>query len=118
MKRHCLFLCLVFVAAAFAADVARTEAALVGGWTPITNLSDPHVQEIASYAVREYNHRSNANLKLQRLVKGEKQVVSGIKYRLVLAVKEGGSDKKYQAVVWEKAWEHFRKLISFKPWTG
>uniref|UniRef100_A0A2P2JJF2 Cysteine proteinase inhibitor n=1 Tax=Rhizophora mucronata TaxID=61149 RepID=A0A2P2JJF2_RHIMU len=116
MKRNCLLRCLVFIAAVAVSAVDLTEAALVGGWKPIRDLNDPHVQDIGSYAVGAYNKRSNADLKFQRAVKGETQVVSGMNYRLVLAVKDGGADKQYQAVVWEKAWEHFRNLTSFKPW--
>ncbi|KDP21894.1 hypothetical protein JCGZ_03032 [Jatropha curcas] len=111
MSRHCLLLCFLFVVSGAAV------AALVGGWQPIKNLNDPHVVEIANYAVGEYNKRSTANLKLGKVVKGETQVVAGTNYRLVLEV-NGGASKDYEAVVWEKTWENFKNLTSFKPVTA
>ncbi|TYI23699.1 hypothetical protein ES332_A06G182800v1 [Gossypium tomentosum] len=86
---------------------------LFGGRTPIKDIKDPHVMEIAEFAVDEYNKQSNSSLILQKVVKGETQVVAGINYRLVLKAKNGSMAKKYQAVVWEKSWLNFRNLTSF-----
>ncbi|KAL5575893.1 hypothetical protein UlMin_017592 [Ulmus minor] len=86
---------------------------LAGGWKPIENLKDPEVKEIADYAVAEYNKRAKLNLKLKSVVQGETQVVAGLNYRLVLEVQNGKKPERYQAVVWEKTWEHFRNLTSF-----
>ncbi|KAG4196194.1 hypothetical protein ERO13_A06G153900v2 [Gossypium hirsutum] len=91
---------------------ARKDA-LTGGWTPIKNIKDPHVTEIAEFAIDEYNKQSKGNLKLEEVVKGKTQVVSGINYTLVLQVKDETVDNSYEAVVWEKAWLKFRKLTSF-----
>ncbi|XP_057754227.1 cysteine proteinase inhibitor 1-like [Arachis stenosperma] len=89
-------------------------AALVGGWTPIKDLqNNHHVAEIADYAVSEYDRRSGAKLKLVKIVKGESQVVAGTNYRLVLKATDGSKTQDYQAVVWEKPWEHFKNLTSF-----
>ncbi|RWW25321.1 hypothetical protein BHE74_00058818 [Ensete ventricosum] len=88
---------------------------IVGGWTPIENIGDPDVAEIAEFAVAEHNHEAGTNLKLCKVVKGETQVVAGTNYKLVLGAKDGGAGvvSEYEAVVWEKTWEHFRKLTSF-----
>lgn len=88
---------------------------MVGGWTPIKNITDPHVTEIANFSVTEYDKQSGAKLTLERVIKGETQVVAGMNYRLVLAAKDESATKNYEAVVWEKTWEHFRNLTSFKP---
>ncbi|KAF7840546.1 cysteine proteinase inhibitor 5-like [Senna tora] len=89
--------------------------ALVGGWTPIKDIKEPHVTEIAEFAVTEYNKRSGAKLKLEKVIKGSTQVVAGTNYRLVVAAKdESAAAKKYEAIVWEKTWEHFMNLTSFK----
>ncbi|KAJ4843682.1 hypothetical protein Tsubulata_016594 [Turnera subulata] len=104
-----LLLCLLSAAAA----ALTAEAALVGGWKPIKDLKDPHVIEIAEFAVGEYSRQAHAQLKLDKVLKGETQVVSGVNYRLVLAVKEGS--KRYEAVVWEKSWANYKNLTSFKP---
>ncbi|KAJ4704048.1 Cysteine proteinase inhibitor [Melia azedarach] len=109
-KKSALFILSVLLVAA----AARTGA-LLGGWTPIKDLNDPHVKEIGQFAVAEYNKQSKADLKFQSVVKGESQVVAGINYRLILTAIDGTATNKYEAVVWEKSWEHFRNLTSFKP---
>nr|CAD1837713.1 unnamed protein product [Ananas comosus var. bracteatus] len=92
-----------------------------GGWQPIKNVSDPHVQEIGKFAVAEYDNKSKAQLVFQEVVKGETQVVAGINYRLTL--KASGQAKirgngavavgEYEATVWEKP-DGTRQLTSFK----
>ncbi|GMI72682.1 hypothetical protein HRI_000937500 [Hibiscus trionum] len=91
---------------------------LTGGWSPIENISDPHVTEIAEFAVGEYNKQSKGSLKLDKVVKGETQVVSGMNYRLVLKAKDGTAVETYQAIVWEKAWQNYKNLTSFNPVKG
>lgn len=90
----------------------------VGGWTPIKNLTDPHVIEIAQFAVSEYNKQLQSKaafIKFEKVVMGKIQVVSGINYRLEVVVQNGASIDKYEAVVLEKAWIHSMTLISFTP---
>ncbi|PON34352.1 Cystatin [Parasponia andersonii] len=103
-----------------AASAARTvpgpgTGPLVGGWQPIEDLKDPHVREIAEFAVTEYNKQSKLDLKLKSVVKGETQVVAGTNYRLVVSVQNKAVAEKYEALVWERPWLHFRNLTSFKP---
>jgi len=105
---------IVLVSVFFASAVARKNIA-IGGWSPIKNINDPHVTEIANYAVTEHEKRSGEKLKLEKVIKGETQIVAGVNYRLVLATTDGSSSKNYEALVWEKAWEHFRNLTSFTP---
>ncbi|KAG4990179.1 cysteine proteinase inhibitor 1-like [Glycine soja] len=111
MRHHCLLL-LSLVLVSYAAR--RSESAL-GGWSPIKDVNDSHVTEIANYAVSEYDKRSGAKLTLVKVSKGETQVVAGTNYRLVLKVKNGSTTASYQATVLEKPWLHFRNLTSFKP---
>ncbi|KAK6938876.1 Cystatin domain [Dillenia turbinata] len=85
-----------------------------GGWQPITNLKDPHVVEIAEFAVTQHNKVAKENLKFESVIKGETQVVAGMNYKLVLAAKDGEAENNYEAVVWEKAWLGYRNLTSFK----
>lgn len=114
MRSHSLFL-LLGLLLLLVASSAKRAAPLAGGWQPIKNLNDPHVREIAEFAVAEYNKQSKVDLKLKSVVKGETQVVAGTNYRLVVSVKNGVKAEKYEAVVWEKPWQHFRNLTSFKP---
>ncbi|XP_022721053.1 cysteine proteinase inhibitor 5-like [Durio zibethinus] len=96
---------------------ARKDA-LVGGWTPIKNIKEPHVTEIGEFAVAEYNKQSNTSLELLKVVKGETQVVAGTNYRLVLNATDGAATNAYQAIVWEKAWQNFKNLTSFNLVNG
>ncbi|XP_072977285.1 cysteine proteinase inhibitor 5-like [Typha angustifolia] len=92
------------------------RALVLGGWKAIKNISDPHVQELGEYAVAEHNKAAKPGLVFEKVVKGETQVVSGVNYRLVVEAKDGGgATGEYEAVVWEKTWEGFKQLISFKP---
>lgn len=108
-------LLLVLLGAVLPAPAAESSGKALGGWTPIKDFNDPHVQEIAQFAVSEHNKQANSALALGKVVKGETQVVSGTNYRLVLSASDGsGASAKYEAVVWEKPWEKFRQLTSFK----
>ncbi|XWS15479.1 hypothetical protein CRYUN_Cryun34aG0004200 [Craigia yunnanensis] len=91
----------------------RRQGRELGGWTPIKNITHPHVTEIAEFAVTEYNKQSKTTLKLLKVVKGETQVVAGVNYRLLLNATDGAATNPYQAVVWEKAWQHYMNLTSF-----
>ncbi|GKV15064.1 hypothetical protein SLEP1_g25865 [Rubroshorea leprosula] len=116
MLPNCRFLFLFISLLLLRLICAGASARLgVGGWQPIKDLNDSHVKGIAEFAVAEINKQSETNLKLDSIVKGEQQVVSGVNYRLILAIKDGVQSKSYEVTVWEKAWENFRKLISFKP---
>ncbi|CAL9765474.1 unnamed protein product, partial [Musa acuminata subsp. burmannicoides] len=62
---------------------------------------DPHVREIAVFAVTKYNVQENKDLELSQVLAGQQQVVSGMNYNLTLQVKDGLSTAKYVAVVYE-----------------
>ncbi|KAF8030299.1 hypothetical protein BT93_E2678 [Corymbia citriodora subsp. variegata] len=83
-------------------------------WKPIKDLSDSYVQEIAEFAIKTHNDNAKTGLVLEKVVKGETQVVEGTNYRLVVKVKDGANTKSFEAIVWDKPWEHFRRLTSFK----
>ncbi|XP_030553036.2 cysteine proteinase inhibitor 1-like [Rhodamnia argentea] len=93
---------------------AGITVAVVGGWKPIKNLSDPYVKEIAEFAVKTHNGEANTGLLLKSVVKGETQVTAGTNYRLVVEVKGGADAGRFEALVWDKPWEHFRRLSSFE----
>ncbi|GMN36563.1 hypothetical protein TIFTF001_006112 [Ficus carica] len=110
MRPYCLLVILAVLVVPLAAN--RTGP-LIGGWTTIKDLNAPHVKEIANFAVSLHNKQSKASLKLTRIVSGETQVVAGTNYLLILAVTNKKAAERYEAVVWEKEWEHFRNLTSF-----
>ncbi|XP_004517283.1 cysteine proteinase inhibitor 5-like [Cicer arietinum] len=109
MRFQLIFLLLVVL---LASKTTRNEA-IPGGWSPIENINDPHVTDVANFAVTEYDKRSGAKLKFEKVIKGESQVVSGANYRLVLSANDGSVSNHYEAVVWEKVWLRFRNLTSF-----
>ncbi|THU42933.1 hypothetical protein C4D60_Mb00t02400 [Musa balbisiana] len=82
-------------------SVSTSHAQLVGGWQPIRDLNDPHVREIAVFAVSQYNVQENKGLELSQVLAGQQQVVSGMNYNLTLKVKDGLSTANYVAVVYE-----------------
>ncbi|KAL2932256.1 Cysteine proteinase inhibitor 5 [Bienertia sinuspersici] len=93
-------------------SAAYADGAQLGGFKPIKNLNDPYIQDIAKFAVEEYNKRSpnGHRLRLVNVVKGESQVVAGTNYRLTIAAND---DHQYLAVVYDRPWQHYRSLTSF-----
>ncbi len=55
------------------------------------------------------------NLTFSKVVSAKKQVVQGTLYHLTIEVQEAGNPKLYDAKVWVKPWENFKKLEDFKP---
>lgn len=76
-----------------------------GGWQPVEGINAPNVKEIGEFGVAEHNKVALADLKFERVVQYERQVV---------ATDGRAISKNYEAVVWEKLWLDFRKLLSFK----
>ncbi|GMY36707.1 cysteine proteinase inhibitor 5-like [Fagus crenata] len=114
MKAHCFYLLTLLILSIYSTALGG-RGSVVGGWQPIQDISDPHVTEIGEYAVDEYNKESKSELSFVSVVKGETQVVSGTNYRLTVAAKDGDVTNNYEAIVWEKPWESFKNLTSFKP---
>ncbi|XP_047326312.1 cysteine proteinase inhibitor 1-like [Impatiens glandulifera] len=92
----------------------KVNSAALGGWEPISDPKDSEIVEIGKYAISEYNIEAKTTLEFNSVVKGDTQVVAGTNYRLVIAAKDGEVVGKYEAIVWDKPWEKFRKLISFQ----
>ncbi|GMI93264.1 hypothetical protein HRI_002995700 [Hibiscus trionum] len=89
---------------------------MVRVWTPRKDIKDPHVIEIAKFAVDEYNKHARSSLKLVMVVSGEiVQVDLRTTYLLFLQATGRAGKRMYRAVVWEKAWRSSKHLISFEP---
>ncbi|KAL8232383.1 hypothetical protein R6Q57_002161 [Mikania cordata] len=86
----------------------------LGGWKPIPDVTDATVVDIGKFAVNEHNKVDHASLKFRKVVKGESQVVAGMNYNLTIKAADGGADHNYVALVWDKPWQKFRQLVSFK----
>jgi len=96
---------------------AAMNQALPGGYSPIKHLNDPHVIEIARFAVIEYDKQKGTDLKLEKVVKGESKTIAGTNYRLTISAIHGSESKpnSYNATVYEDSSVHFRRLIAFIP---
>ncbi|ONK76286.1 uncharacterized protein A4U43_C03F26020 [Asparagus officinalis] len=116
MRANYSFVLVFLLASVFVLARLPSASSRLGGWTPIKNMGDPHVTEIVEFAVREHNEEANGKLRLGRAIKGETQVVGGVKYKLFIEARDyGGKTGSYEVVVLERAWEKFMKLVSFKP---
>ncbi|CAN6285524.1 unnamed protein product [Urochloa humidicola] len=85
-------------------------------WTPVANVNDPTIQQVAQFAVRIYA-LSTKELKMQLLsvISGETQPCDGgYNYRLVVTV-TGGKKTQYDAFVWGILGTMSWKLWSFTP---
>ncbi|KAK9910071.1 hypothetical protein M0R45_034046 [Rubus argutus] len=97
----------------------ETTSTVARAYLHLLKEGQHNMKEIAEFAVSEYNQYSQKKkLVFQSVVRGETQVVAGIKYRLVITVKDDDDNNNetlanYEGVVWEKSWIKFRKLISF-----
>ncbi|XP_019171504.1 PREDICTED: cysteine proteinase inhibitor 5-like [Ipomoea nil] len=113
MNSRFVSLMLFSLVVATAAHGARREL-LPGGWSPIKDLKDPVVVEIANFAINTHNKEAKSNLIFKSVIGGESQIVEGLNYKLDIEVEEGNCLNKYEALVWDKPSEKFRQLTSFK----
>ncbi|RWR76315.1 Cystatin domain-containing protein [Cinnamomum micranthum f. kanehirae] len=111
---HPLLLLLLLALVHKLALASAREPMVVGAWEPIKDVKDPRVQGLGKFSVLEYNKEKNAYLSFKSVVDGQEQVVAGVNYLLTVEAMDGEVTKTYEALVWEKDWEGFKRLISFK----
>ncbi|CAJ1941466.1 unnamed protein product [Sphenostylis stenocarpa] len=91
--------CVLVVFVVFALAVAETEIK-PSVWEPIEDINDPHVTEIANFAVKKYDEENGQSLKLEKVIKGDTEEVRlATFYRLTLSATNGSSSNNYEAVV-------------------
>ncbi|KAK9715069.1 hypothetical protein RND81_06G141100 [Saponaria officinalis] len=124
MQTHQLYILLSLLLITF--TISSTAAAtgelppkpLLGGYTPIKNISDPHVIDVSKFAVKQHNKEDPAHkLRLLNIIKGYSQVVAGTNWKLFFYAKAVHSHGRrlYVAVVFEQPWVHSMNLTYFKP---
>nr|AAQ14319.1 protease inhibitor [Vigna unguiculata] len=74
-----------------------------------------HIENLARFAVDQYNKNENANLEFVRVIDAKEQVVEGFIYYITLEAKDGESKNVYEAKVWERSWLNSIELLEFKP---
>ncbi|XP_049408709.1 multicystatin-like isoform X2 [Solanum stenotomum] len=90
------------------------DCAKTGGIIIVPNPNSPEFQELARFAVQDYNNTQNAHLEFVENLNVKEQLVSGMMYYITLAATDAGNKKEYEAKIWVKEWEDFKKVIDFK----
>ncbi|XP_008792948.3 cysteine proteinase inhibitor 4 [Phoenix dactylifera] len=113
-----LFLLLAVASSATAFQLGDGGGRKVGGRTEVPHVeSNKEVQDLGLFCVEEYNqhlHGGGEVLTFLRVLAAERQVVSGIKYYLKIAARDG-RERSFDAVVVVKPWLKSRSLLSFAP---
>lgn len=81
-----------------------SESRAICAPVPITDINEAVVQEVGKFAVNEHNKEACDKLVFQRVVKGERQVVTETIYIMVVEVKTSSGEIKLYKV----------KVIDFK----
>jgi cystatin-C len=105
---HRTFLPLLSIIAALSAGCASEP--VPGGYTK-ASVKDKEVVAAAKFAITAQakampapERQPPAKLELVRVMTAEQQVVAGMNYRLILSVKENGTPKTAEAVIWSQPW--------------
>ncbi|PON74097.1 Cystatin [Parasponia andersonii] len=89
--------------------------AIVGGVGGLEGSQNSlEIENLARFAVDEYNKKENALLEFVKVVNVKQQVVSGTIYYITLVALDGDKKKVYEAKVWEKPWLNFKEVQGFK----
>lgn len=111
-----LLLATFLLATADAQNYTAPPPPPASNWTPVADVNDPTIQQVAQFAVRIYA-LSTKELRMQLLnvISGETQPYNGgYNYRLVVTV-TGGKKTRYEAFVWGILGTMSWKLWSFTP---
>jgi hypothetical protein len=82
------------------------------------NINDPHVFDVANFAITEYNKKTTATkLKLEKVINALSYIVNGeTKYILTVSANYNGStSNKYEAFVSKKPSEHLLTFFALFP---
>ncbi|CAJ1850416.1 unnamed protein product [Sphenostylis stenocarpa] len=101
-------------------------ARMVGGKAEIPDVrTNREVQELGRFSVEEYNHglklwgnysdNEREKLNFSEVVEAQQQVVSGVKYYLMISATHKGVHKMFSSVVVVKPWLHSKQLLHFAP---
>jgi hypothetical protein len=96
----CAVLCVLVVAFTGCAAFGDSRNGFVGGYSKVP-ITDEEVIAAAKYAVDEQSKREAEHLQLVRIRSSEQQVVAGMNYQLVLAVKKGTKERAAKATVYK-----------------
>lgn len=102
MRFQSLFIILVVLFASAATNQALNINYLV-------NISDPHMIDIAKFAVTEHNKQvTEEKLKFVKLLRGLHDILSvATTYVLIICANNGSASNNYNSVVYESPPNHF-----------
>ncbi|BFG20553.1 hypothetical protein CerSpe_068270 [Prunus speciosa] len=69
---------------------------------------------LARFAIEEHNKEHNGLLEFVRVVNEKRQVVAGMNHYLTIEATDAGKKKLFEAKVYVRPWEHFKKVSEFK----
>ncbi|MCE3216506.1 hypothetical protein HAX54_006723 [Datura stramonium] len=81
---------------------------------PIGSENSLKFEDLARFAVQDYNKKQNALLEFVKVVSVKEQIVSGVLYYITLEAIDGGKHKIYETKIWVKEWENFKEVQEFK----
>ncbi|CAB4306037.1 unnamed protein product [Prunus armeniaca] len=124
MRSHWLLLALIGLLFPLMLVAATPQRAIPGGLKPIPkeNIGDPRLKLMAEFAVSMYNLRTHKKLVVERVIRGDTQMVAGQNYQLVVLAKDGSlpnstagfNHAHYELSVCEQSWKDLWKLNSFR----
>ncbi|CAB4275647.1 unnamed protein product [Prunus armeniaca] len=124
MRSHWLLLALIGLLFPLMLVAATPQRAIPGGLKPIPkeNIGDPRLKLMAEFAVSMYNLRTHKKLVVERVIRGDTQMVAGQNYQLVVLAKDGSLPNStagfnhayYELSVCEQSWKDLWKLNSFR----
>ncbi|KAG5602690.1 hypothetical protein H5410_034060 [Solanum commersonii] len=90
------------------------DSAIIGGFTDVPFPNNPEFQDLAHFVVQDYNKKENAHLEYVENLNVKEQLVAGMIYYITLVATDAGKKKIYEAKIWVKEWEDFKKVVEFK----
>ncbi|KAK4719724.1 hypothetical protein R3W88_018062 [Solanum pinnatisectum] len=90
------------------------DVPILGGIINVQGINSLVFQDLARFAVQDHNKKEKAHLEFVEVLNVKEQVVAGMMYYITLAATDAGKKKIYEAKIWVKEWEDFKKVVEFK----
>ena len=116
----------VFLSVSLVVSQASDRGRFVGGRSEVKDVkSNAEVQDLGRFSVKEFNRQRSEKgnmegreLEFSQVVEAEVQVVSGLKYYLLVEAVENGKGKVFESEVVVQPWLQSKQLLRFEPSRG
>uniref|UniRef100_M1A5P8 Cysteine proteinase inhibitor n=1 Tax=Solanum tuberosum TaxID=4113 RepID=M1A5P8_SOLTU len=88
--------------------------AIVGGLVDVPFENKVEFDDLARFAVQDYNQKNDSSLEFKKVLNVKQQIVAGIMYYITFEATEGGNKKEYEAKILLRKWEDLKKVVGFK----